>query len=269
MRSPDELPEVATVIRKGGTSAQKFRDPLTAAGWAVRGTGLQGGVKLPEREPDPTLLFQSGGVEVLEVAAGPEPDLRVNPAAKGWAYVRSPADVFFYSGHAAYWTGKLVWDRGGNPHSRDNWEDFLGPEDLIDFWGKQTPDLQRSPDDLDILIINGCSVLWWEPPVDDGPDVSPYAADVSTPSGPSWKRLLCSDEGPLVALLGYRDLAPLDSGGGDVVAERMAQAMARELKDDFGIRYTQKWLEINQRYGESTWTAAAIDLQGYWYINKK
>ena len=92
---------------------------------------------------------------------------------------------------------------------------------------------------------------------------------MSTPSGPSWKRLLYSDEGPLVALLGYRDLAPLDSGGGDVVAERMAQAMARELKDDFGTRYTLKWLEINQKYGESTWTAAAIDLQGYWYINKK
>ena len=273
MRSADNLLEVATVIRKGGTSAPKFRAPLINAGWAVRGITMQGGIspgKGPgpvEHEPDPMLLFQSGGVEVLEVAVLAQPGLEVGPAAKAWAFVRSPADVFFYSGHGAYWKCKLVWDRGGNVDDRNNWEDFLHPDDLVDFWSKQSEDILRSPMDLDILIINGCGVLWWEPPQPQARIVDELEDPYETPCGPAWRRLLWCADGPLFAILGYRDTAPLDAGGGNAVAEKMALAMVT-LRDDWDA-YAMKWMQINQSNGPTTWTAAAIDCNGYYYINKK
>src|SRR5262245_47928971 len=37
----DTTPEVATVVREGGTSDQKFRKTLADAGWALRGGGVQ------------------------------------------------------------------------------------------------------------------------------------------------------------------------------------------------------------------------------------
>jgi hypothetical protein len=274
MKSADSLLEVATVIRKGGTSAPKFRAPLTASGWAVRGITMQGGISPGkgrgpvEHEPDPMLLFQAGGVEVLEVAVLAAPGLKVGPNARAWAFVRSPADVFFYSGHGAWWSCKLVWDRGGNVDDRNNWADFLHPDDLVDFWSKQSDDILRSPMDLDVLIINGCGVLWWEPP----PPPTPTTPDsimpwTDTPCGPFWRRLLWCEEGPLIAILGYRDTAPLDAGGGDAVVQKMAQAMV-SLKDNWDA-YPMKWMQVNKDLGQKTWTAAAIDCKGYYYINKK
>jgi hypothetical protein len=145
----------------------------------------------------------------------------------------------------------------------------LGPGDLVDFWSKQPPDILRSPMDLDILIINGCSVLRWLA-LSDQKNLDPAAQESGTPPcGPQWQRLLCSNDGPLYAVLGYRDLAPLDSGGGNEVADRMGQAMARLDPEKQWDRFAPTWMRINQQLGERTWTASAIDLRGYWYINKK
>jgi hypothetical protein len=274
MKSADGMREVATVIREGGTSAPKFRQPLLDAGWALRGATMQR--RHPpshtEHDPDPLLLFQSGGVEVLEVAVAPGQGLRTGPAARAWAFVRSPADVLFYSGHGAWDTCNLSWFLGGDREDPDNWEKFLGSDDLIDFWSKQGPDIQRSPMDLDILIINGCSVLRWSSPNDPCVATDPLALDPEeghAPCGPRWQRLLCSRDGPLYAILGYRDLAPLDSAGGDAVAERMGRAMAPLDPEQQWDKFAPLWMKVNQQHGPSTWTAAAIDLKGYWYMNKK
>ena len=65
--------------------------------------------------------------------------------------MRSPADVFFYSGHGAWWNGALLRDQGANaPHHYDDW---LVAETLLKSWHK-TDDWNRSPWDLDVLIIN-------------------------------------------------------------------------------------------------------------------
>ncbi|HZZ77985.1 MAG TPA: hypothetical protein VFE62_05685, partial [Gemmataceae bacterium] len=79
--------------------------------------------------------------------------------------------------------------------------------------------------------------------------------------------LLNTFQGPLYALLGYRDTAPMDSGGGDQIAIEMAQAIIDTLGDDWDS-YARKWCEINAKYPQ-TRTAAAIDNAGYWYINQK
>src|SRR5262249_25840587 len=74
-------------------------------------------------------------------------------------------------------------------------------------------------------------------------------------------------QGPLVAILGYRDTAPMDSGGGDQIALEMAQAMIDTLGDDWNA-YARKWLEINAQ-DPQTRAAAGLDHAGYWYINQK
>jgi hypothetical protein len=113
--------------------------------------------------------------------------------------------------------------------------------------------------DLDVLIINGCSVLFWNhlnEKVDD-PDRKNY--------GLEWAKLLTQKDGPLLAILGYRYRAPLDEPWGNLIADEMAKAIVDDLGTDWD-RYTRKWLEINSRH-QICWTAAAFDKQGYWYIN--
>ena len=71
-------------------------------------------------------------------------------------FVRSPADIVFYSGHGAWWDGNLLRDQGH--HTYDSW---LEPAELLGSWMRDASNLQASPMDIDALIINGCSVLFW------------------------------------------------------------------------------------------------------------
>ena len=110
---------------------------------------------------------------------------------------------------------------------------------------------------LEILIINGCSVIGdWG--LSNNGSMAPCAS--------RWRKLLL-DPGPLFAILSYRDTAPLDSNGGDQIALEMAQAIVKGLGDQWE-NYARKWVEINARH-PLTRTAAAISLSGYWYINQK
>ena len=60
--------------------------------------------------------------------------------------------------------------------------------------------------DLDVLIINGCSVLFWN----RDPKEKADRADL----GLEWAKLLTRKEGPLRAILGYRYRAPADEPWG-------------------------------------------------------
>jgi hypothetical protein len=282
MKAGDSLLEVATVRRvrtasDGGTSSDEpFRQVLADGGWALRGAGIQPttnpkgstGDKATMR-PDAMTLFQAGGVEVLEVTVQPTPDVHIGTHGTEWAFVRSPADVFFYTGHAAWWDGCLLIDPGGH-----DYKDWLAPDkfgkkhvaedpsvpELLSFWKKNSADIQRSPMDLDVLIFNGCSVLYW-----DGVATTVNPADDNPAVGLLWRKFLVSQKGPLFAILGYRATAPLDRDGGITVAKKMAEAMIK-LGNDWES-YPRKWMEINQRQ-KNTQTAAAIDRKKYWFIDE-
>ncbi len=259
----DETPEVATVIRQYGTSDKKFSRPLVDKGWAFHGRGVQpdagkppvtGGMK--NEEPDALSLFLAGGVEVLEVTVPAGDGVNCPFDATVWAFIRSPADVLFYSGHGLLTSGALVIAYSAFSH---NYEDWLSPEGLLQHWG-QKPGFSGSPTDLDALVINGCSVLFWNH------DPNEKTAADRANLGLRWAELLCTRKGPLRTILGYRYKAPPDSPFGDLVAERMAKAIIDGLGIEYD-RYAQKWLEINAAIGPWGYGAAAIDQKGYWYVN--
>jgi hypothetical protein len=261
MKDVDFIKEVATVVRHGGTSATLFRNTLSKGGWALRGAATQPAPGRPDltgdvrkEEPDARTLFLAGGVELLEVSVPASSGLTVGQEAKNWVFVRSPADVFFYSGHGAFWDCNLLLEQPDHTYL-----DWLSPEEILDSWKRQR-DTNSMPWDLDVLIVNGCSVIGnWGPSSQGGIDGMPSCAR-------RWQKLLFLHGGPLFAILSYRDTAPLDKNGGDQVAKEMAEAIIK-LGDDWDA-YAPKWMEINAKR-QQTWTAAAMDSAGYWYINKK
>jgi len=255
--------EYTTLVRAQGTSDAHFRGPLATNGWFQRGIGHQPsspggdtGNDLLEQPDAKKLLF--AGVEVLEVAVVKQPGWKVKQE-KDWAYVRSPADVFYYSGHGAIWNGQLILH-----HDYDDW---VGPEELLSYWKMSQP---TPPADLDVLIINGCSLLNWEEKTGHDPMKESPSKD-SKNIGLRWGKLMCTTKnggGPLRVMLGFYDSAPIDDVPnpraltGNKIAENFAARMAK-LGSNYDA-YAQAWLDVNK----STRAAAAIDMQGYWFTNK-
>jgi hypothetical protein len=143
---------VATVVRKGGTSDDFLRRGL---GFPERGTAIQP-ARPSERsgsqeseQPDAMTLFLAGGVELLDVRFVPRqgwkpPVGSANPSR----LIRSPATLFYYSGHGLFDKNCLAIETG-----QHEFECWLSPQNLIEAWraiGK---------DRIDILTIAGCSVL--------------------------------------------------------------------------------------------------------------
>jgi hypothetical protein len=264
MKAVDSLVEIATVRRDGGTSDGYILNEMP--NWARRGSGVQptdsGGPVTGDpqlEQPDALTLFQAGGVEVLEVQVPAQANLDVVRAPKAWAYVRSPADVFFYTGHGFWKDGNLLASRARHVTDEDmrisgHWyRDWLSPETLLQYW-QMGSDFHRSPMDLDALVINGCGVL--SDNIADGQGKSCAAR---------WAELLFSKQGPLYVILGYRDLAPLDSDKGNWVAKQLGKALATFNGDYESLR--RKWLEINRIY-KITWNAAALSSKdGYSFID--
>lgn len=233
--------EVATVVRQPdhlgpGTSDRAF---VSALGWAPRGRGTVPGTRTgstgtPTGEvPDARQLFLAAGVEVLEVTVLPLPGLRVT-ASPARALIRSPADVFYYSGHGSSAQNCLLFE----PVLREA-SCWLKPADLLPHW--------RSPLDLDVLIIAGCSVLRVDFPL------------VGSPSGNglAWAPLLTGQGGPLAAILGYGGSAPSDARGGDDIARAMGARLAGGSRD-----FARDWMEVNE--ARRAWNAVALDTRGYW-----
>ncbi len=249
--------KVATVVRQGGTSAAIFRSDLINNGWAWRGHAKQPGIgqdvgdvtgDIHDEQPDARTLFLAGGVELMEVRVPGSKDIQVNPLATSWAFFRSPADVFFYSGHGGWRSCNLLIDVGAG--RADQYQPWLAADDLVEVWRGRP---------VDVLIINGCGVL----------GTGLKGKDAVPPCSPHWSQLLKKEGGPLRAILGYRGTAPSDKmdkgqAGGDQIAHEMAMAML-DLGNDWGS-YAQKWIEINAKH-PLTRTAAAMDDKGFYFIN--
>ena len=257
--------EVATVVRADGTSDGKFRGPLLNNGWSLRGIGKQprspGGDTGNDsvEQPDAKKLLFAGGVEVLEVEVVKQPGWKLKQT-RDWAFVRSPADVMYYSGHGAIWNGQIVL--------HPDHEDWCTPEAILDKWKMKGN--ENCPADLDVLILNGCSLLNWEAKTAHNP-MADYQKDVADARniGLRWAELLCTKKGPLRVLLGNYDSAPLDSNPkdpnaltGDKIAENFAARMLK-LGANWD-QYAQAWLEVNK----GTRAGAAMDQRGYWFTDK-
>ena len=226
-----KVPEVAYVVRDGGTSDVAFRN---AVGWAFRGRGVQGkdGSETTET-PDSLRLMQAAGVEVLNatVRAGHLWEMKRPTASR---LIRSPADVMYYSGHGLHAKACLAYDcacQGGT-----GMRCWASLPDIQRYWKEWL--------DLDVLIIAGCSVL-----------------DISGP-GKEWCKLLRKKGGPLTALLGYKGSAPLDANGGDKIATDMGKRIAAGLRPD---QWVDAWLRVNGSY--RAWNAVGMDSRGYWTLD--
>jgi hypothetical protein len=238
-----QIKEVATIVRRGGTSDAEFRRVLK---WNSRGIGVQPGAvgastgSESGEIPDAFTLFRSAGVEVLELKVPALPNWRVPGSVK--RLVRSPADVVYYSGHGLSASGKLALDiqnkSCGQPGG--SYRDWLGPADLTPVW--------TSPMDLDVLILAGCSVLRID-----------FSTSPLTGPGVGWSRLLRGQGGPLAALLGYQKGAPCDNPNGDRIAQQMAQRMTAGSSS-----FAHDWLTVNGDNNANN--AVAMDDQGYWWI---
>lgn len=238
-----------------------FRHPLQQGNWAVRGMGIQGLTLNSKsgnealRRPDARQLMLAGGVEILDIQVVQPKDIKFKES-KTWCFVRSPADIVFYTGHGQ--NGNLVThgDRTGEGH--DVW---LSPEELLAAWSVTDPVFGKNLFDVDVLIINGCSVL---------------DCDKGHTTGNRWAQLLTSQKGPLCAILGYRRGAPADSQGGADCAGQLAKAIVHKLDANWA-GYAREWLEINRQMdkahssGTSAYSfayASAVDNTGYWTLDR-
>jgi hypothetical protein len=232
--------EVTFVVREGGTSDEKFRQALGTI--AFRGRGEQSDV--PDRNaelhkaPDAKRLLLAGGAEVLnaEVVAVPGWDMKRPQAAR---LIRSPADILYYSGHGLHKEGCLALHCDCNTNTSVNHYDCWAYYwELLAYWKPKFA--------VSVLIIAGCSVL-----------------DLDE-NGKYWANLLQSKGGPLEAILGYADEAPLDPNGGNDIATAMGKrAAGGSLR---GHQWVQAWLDVNGRF--HAWNAVGMDSQGYWSIDK-
>jgi hypothetical protein len=242
----DRVKEVATVRRIDGTSDSRLVRAV-GAGWRLRGQAEQadkcgiGSGSLADERPDALKLFQAGGVAILELK-DPSKTVRIK------RFIRNPADIFYYTGHglgigfsrsvgAAAPMNCLAIEDHASSYGYCCW---ASPTDITPHW--------KSPMDLDVLIIAGCSVL---------------AVDGSTGSvsgdGLEWAKLLKLNGGPLIALLGYGDwddnensgwgpmgaTAPKDHGGGNEIASELGKWIKANPSLKGIIR---KWLTINMSH---------------------
>lgn len=242
----DNTKEVATVRRIGGTSDARLIRAL-GRNWQARGQaqqadkcGIASADSAAER-PDALKLMQAGGVAVLELK-----DAAGTVLAK--QFIRNPADILYYTGHGL---GRGFSQRVGassvhnclaieDHAATDGYCCWAMPSDLAPYW--------KSPMDLDLLIVAGCSVL---------------AVDGSTGTlegdGLAWAKLMTWNSGPLRFLLGYGDYdanensgtgpmgatAPLDAGGGNEIAAEIGGWIKANPKLTGIIR---AWLMINMAH---------------------
>jgi hypothetical protein len=234
-----DKPELTTVVRPFGTSDVEFRRAL---GWTMRGAGTQPMLTTAPTAnestdtPDCLRLLQAGGVEVLEAAVVPAKGWKVEqPAVR--RLIRSPADIAYYSGHGLHDSSCLAIETPPGSHTYACWANAF---DLTPHW--------RSPMDLDVFVIAGCSVL----------DID---RSTSPPSGPGldWALLLSSKGGPIGTLLGYAGGAPSDAAA----ATPIARELAARIADGSGA-LVKDWLEINAAH--KAWNAVALDSRGYWWL---
>jgi hypothetical protein len=251
----DSRREVATVMRQDigtpATAADRFRATLhhTGRGAARQpsfaknpdGTFSLPGDPAPKKEVPPAeFVTLGGGVEVLEARVPPAAD-RVVTAGAARALVRSPADIWFYSGHGLP-SGELAVGPLDGTHDYFVWKEAA---DFLDAWVK-SGNTSRTVD-MRMLIINGCNVLNL-----DSSNGEP---------GKEWAKLMQARGGNLTHILGYAAKAPLDIGGGADIAARIGEAIRK------GDDPVKAWLDVNAAH--KRWGAVAMDAKGYHAFNDK
>ena len=260
-KNVDSVREVATVMRHGNdaTAADRFQANLHYVG---RGFSRQpffvkdssgnfaldvdaGNPDQKKEVPPAEFVMLGGGVEILEARVPPGSDRKVT-AGPARALVRSPADVWFYSGHGLE-TGQLAVGPLDGTHDYLFWKN---PADFLAAWINSGNKSRTA--DMRILIINGCNVLNLEPA---------YGMP-----GKEWAKLLQARGGNLTHILGYGagGKAPLDSYGGADIAAAIGEAIRK------GEDIVKKWLDINITLPKTKrWAAVAMDAKGYHKFDKK
>jgi hypothetical protein len=252
---------LATIHREGGTSDSVFR---RSAKWLHHGTAVQPTNKnegewrrtgnLDLERPDALSLLYSGGVEVLEVSVVPKPGLtiRTRPTKQ---LVRSPAHVFYYTGHAGGHRGTMTGAGDLLIQSPRGYESWVNNSDLLKYWSSYI--------DLELFILAGCNVL--------SMGVTSWGAAMGT--GLNLSKLLQSRGGPLAAILGYGTTgpnedghSPTDSQGGNLIAAAMAGRIAKGSRD-----YVSDWLDVNRSVARNSGGlhAAGMDASGFHHLDQK
>lgn len=238
--------DVATIVRDGGTSDQKFRDAL---GWTTRGIGKQpttvgastGNELLSD--PDALSLLKAGGVDVLGVVVVGDPSWQGRGLSVS-RLIRKPCRIVYYSGHGLSWNNCLGIETVG-----DSYACWATAADLVGNWTKGS----GSGNPPETFIIAGCSLLRYQP--------APGAAPINT-IGLAWADLLSGKKGPLTTLLGYAASAPSDKTAGDALATEMGKRIAGGSTD-----LVTDWLELNGI--RKCWNATAMDSRGYWWLEPR
>jgi hypothetical protein len=237
------------VVAGASTSYLSFQQ---GGSWVMRGIAEQPTTPSPgvgnemKEVPGALQLLRAGGLEVLQVTLKPPAGWKL--ARKGAdrcsRLVRSPADVFYFTGHAKF-SSFLVYSGG----SYKEWYSF---KDLCKDWPRQM--------DTDCLVIAGCNALSF-----GGDDLRP---------------LLLSGNGPLRAIVGYamneeiaqnQGKAPRDNQGGSTLAKKYAAAIAASADRD----YVKLWMDLHRQLFTTqhvSWalTAAALDSAGrFWQMKPK
>jgi len=229
---------VATYARKkvrklGGepTSHHSFVDDNN---FLSRGTAYQDGPDKGNERPPPRAFFLCGGVEVFEIKVpeklNAQNDTQIDsPTPTEKILVRSPADIFYYTGegHSNLFPA--------SPGVLTNVSKNLSPEELLLSW-------QRDPKlgafTVKAFILAGCSVLGINTLA---PSKTEMAAKDRKGVGMRWKRLLISKEGRVENLCGYWGSAPADPRGGNIVADKMVQKIIANPKGN----HSENWIQVH------------------------
>src|SRR5215212_5342783 len=177
-----------------------------------RGAAIEDGADKDKERPPPRLLFLAGGVEVIELKVIANEHVIINQGQlTDKILIKSPADVFYYSGHGH---SNLFSPQGVlksvNPP--------LSPEEILRNW-------KINKSTVKALIIAGCSVVG----IHKLKNKAEVAGRNRDGVGIRWARLLKSKGGPVENICGYWGSAPSDENGGNDIASRMGRKIAENV----------------------------------------
>lgn len=258
--APKQRTSVASLIRKDELDIRGKAGPATSdkffrngRNFINRGRATENGPDKDKENPHPRKLLLSGGVEVIEARVlvnsfiiGSEDQTKLTDKI----LIRSPADVFYYSGH-------------GHSNLSTEFPGYLAsvspkvsPEQILTNWKKN--------ENVKAFIIAGCSVLGIHPLTTEG-NMDSKRKRMGV--GMRWSRLLKSKGGPVEHLCGYWGSGPSDKNGGNDIAKRMGIEVEKNIKSDLA----RSWVKIHyDKFIDEQWdvnsNAAGLTLNTFYYL---
>jgi hypothetical protein len=214
-----------------------------------RGNAFQEGPDESSERPPPRELFLSGGVEVIELTIPAQPNVKTNSSLIAKICIRSPADVFYYSGHGH---SNMINPPGALTSVPGN----MTPEDLLKSWQKNK---DFGVPTMRAFIIAGCSVL------SIFPLTGPLKFDEDQGRkgvGMRWKNLLISKGGLVEYMCGYFGRAPSDKAAGNALGEKMGKILFSNPGGD----HAANWMKIHLDHNVAT-VGAALTGNTFYYID--